>query len=85
MTMELTQKEVRAVMDNRAKESERNAPRIIGDVIYSEGGITVTRYIGGHHPQYAVYDGMQMICLCVYKKGATALLEYINKMKGVVK
>ena len=81
MTMELTQKEVKAVMDKRAEEAERNAPRIIGDVIYSEGGITVTRYIGGHHPQYAVYDGVQMICLCVYKKGAVSAMDYILKLK----
>ena len=81
MTMELTQKEVKAVMDKRAEEAEWNAPRIIGDVIYREGGITVTRYIGGHHPQFALYDGVQMVCLCVYKKGALSAMDYILKLR----
>lgn len=81
MTMELTQKEAEDVMNKRAEEAERNTPRIIGDVIYREGGMTVTRYIGGRHAQYAVYDGVQMICLCVYKKGAVSVMDYILKLK----
>lgn len=82
MTMELTPKEAQAIMDRRAEEVERNAPRIVGDVIRRDGCLTATRYYGGHHPQFALYDGDTMICLCVYKKGAMNAMDYILKLKG---
>lgn len=82
MTMELTPEEARAVMDRRAEEAERNTPRIVGDVIRRNGCLTATRYYGGHHPQFALYDGDTMICLCVYKKGAMNAMDYILKLKG---
>lgn len=66
-------------------KSLRESNGIVGNVIRKDGGLTVTRYIGGHHAQYAVYDGDTMICLCVYKRGAMALVEYINKIKGTIK
>lgn len=72
-------------MAMRQAESIRNGNGITGDIIHEDGSLTVTRYTSGHHAQYAVYDGSQMVCLCVYKKGAMALVEYINKMKGAVK
>jgi len=82
MTMELTPEEARAVMDRRAEEAERNTPRIVGEVIRRDGCLTATRYYGGHHPQFALYDGDTMICLCVYKKGAMNAMDYILKLKG---
>ena len=82
--MEVSEKEQDAIIAMRQAESLRNGKGIVGDTILEDGSLTVTRYIGGHHPQYAVYDGSQMICLCVYKKGAMALVEYINEMKGAV-
>lgn len=85
INMNVSEKERDAIMAMRTVKSLRDGNGIVGDVIREDGGLTVTRYIGGHHAQYAVYDGSQMICLCVYKKGAMALVEYINKMKGVVK
>lgn len=81
MTMELTPEEARTIMDRRAEEAERNAPRIVGDVIRRDGDLTVTRYYGGHHPQFALYDGVQMVCLCVYKKGALSAMDYILKLR----
>ena len=69
----------------RRVASLRNGNVIVGDIVHEDGRLTVTRYIGGHHPQYAVYDGSQMICLCVYKRGAMALVKYINEIKGAVK
>lgn len=84
-TYEVSKEELNAIMAMRQAESLRNSNGIVGDTILEDGNLTVTRYIGGHHAQYAVYDGSQMICLCVYKKGAMSLVEYINKMKGVVK
>ena len=85
INMDVSKKERDAIMSMRRVESLREGNGIVGDVIHEDGGLTVTRYIGGHHAQHAVYDGSQMICLCVYKKGAMALVKYINKMKGVVK
>ena len=84
-TYEVSKEELNAIMAMRRVESLRNGNGIVGDIIHENGGLTVTRYIGGHHPQYAVYDGSQMICLCVYKKGAMALVKYINEMNGAVK
>lgn len=86
INMDVSKKEHDAIIAMRNIESLRKGNGIIvGDVIYKDGDLTVTRYVGGHHPQFSVYDGGQMICLCVYKRGAMALVEYINKMKGVVK
>lgn len=82
INMDVSQKERDAIMTMRSVEDLRNGKGIVGDIIHEDRSLTVTRYIGGHHAQYAVYDGEQMICLCVYKKGAMALVEYINKMKG---
>lgn len=82
--MEVSQKERDAIMAMRRVESLREGVGIVGKTIYEGGSLTITRYIGGHHTQYAVYDGSQMICLCVYKRGAMALVKYINEMKGTV-
>lgn len=82
MTMELTPEEARAVMDRRAEEAKRSTTRIVGEVIRRDGCLTATRYYGGHHPQFALYDGDTMICLCVYKKGAMNAMDYILKLKG---
>ncbi len=84
-TWGISVKEWNAIMAMRQDESLRNGKGIVGDIIHEDGSLTVTRYIGGHHPQYAVYDGGQMIFLCVYKRGAMTLVEYINKTKGAVK
>lgn len=85
INMNVSKKEWNAIIAMHQAESLRNGKGIVGDIIHEDSGLTVTRYIDGHHPQYAVYDGSQMICLCVYKKGAMALVEYINKTKGAVK
>ena len=80
--MEVSEKEQDAIMAMRRVESLREGNGIVGDVIREDGSLTVTRYIGGHHAQYTVYDGSQMICLCVYKKGAMNAMDYILKLKG---
>ena len=85
INMDVSEKERDAIVAMRTVKSLREGNGIVGDVILEDSGLTITRYIGGRHAQYAVYDGEQMICLCVYKKGAMALVEYINKMKGEVK
>lgn len=82
MTMELTPSETRLIEERRAAEAARQGIGMVGDMIRRDGNLTVTRYYGGHHPQFALYDGDTMICLCVYKKGAMNAMDYILKLKG---
>lgn len=82
MTMELTPDELRLIEEHRVYEAAKRGVGITGEVIRRDGCLTATRYYGGHHPQYAVYDGDTMICLCVYKRGAMNLMDYILKPKG---
>jgi hypothetical protein len=81
-TMELTPDELKLIEKSRAVEAERDGVGMVGDVILRDGNLTVTRYYGGRHPQFALYDGDTMICLCVYKKGALNAMDYILKLKG---
>lgn len=81
-TMELTPDELKLIEKSRAVEAARRGVGIVGDVIRRDGCLTVTRYYGGRHPQFALYDGDTMICLCVYKKGALNAMDYILKLKG---
>lgn len=81
INMDVSEKERDAIVAMRTVKSLREGNGIVGDVIRKDGGLTVTRYIGGHHAQYAVYDGDTMICLCVYKKGAMNAMDYILKLK----
>lgn len=82
MTMELTTDELKLIEERRAAEAVKHGVGIVGDVIRRNGCLTATRYYGGHHPQFALYDGDTMICLCVYKKGALNAMDYILKLKG---
>lgn len=81
MTMEVTPDELKLIEERRAVEAERDGVGIVGEVIRRCGCLTATRYYGGHHPQFALYDGDTMICLCVYKKGALNAMDYILKLK----
>ena len=81
MTMELTPDELKLVEERRAAEAARRGVGVTGDVIRRDGDLTVTRYYSGHHPQFALYDGVQMVCLCVYKKGALNAMDYILKLR----
>ena len=46
-------------------------------VIRQEGRYRVMRMEERRHTSYGVYDGEELICLCVYKKGAFALVDYL--------
>ena len=82
MTMELTPDELKLIEEHRASEAAKNGIGIVGDVIRRDGCLTATRYYGGHHPQFALYDGDTMICLCAYRRGALNAMDYILKLKG---
>jgi len=75
--MELTPDEAKVIRERRARKAASDLA-IQGRVLKRLAHFTVTRYSGGHHPQYAVYNGQEMICLCVYRKGAFALLDFIK-------
>ena len=38
-------------------------------------------YGGGSHPYFAVYEGNNLICLCVYRKGAEEVLRRLSKAR----
>ena len=82
--MELTPDELKLIEERRAAEAVKHGVGVVGDVIRRNGCLTATRYYGGNHgkhPQFALYDGDTMICLCVYKKGALNAMDYILKLK----
>lgn len=54
-------------------------------VVVSDGGVVAYKVDCGRHSAYAVEDNGVLVCYTVYKKGAVALVEYINKIKGSVK
>ncbi len=43
---------------------------------------TIKRYPrrGSHHPNWRVYDGEELVCVCLYLKGAEALVERLIQM-----
>jgi len=36
---------------------------------------------GGGHPFFAVYEGSELICVCVYRKGAEEVLKRLAKIQ----
>ena len=36
-------------------------------------------YGGGSHPWFAVYEGLKLVCVCVYRKGAEEVLRRLTK------
>ena len=84
-TMQLTEREERFILEERKRmamlEEEARRERE-ASVLRRDGRFTMTRHTPGHHATYAVYDGDDMICVCVYRKGANALMDYlVNNME----
>jgi hypothetical protein len=43
---------------------------------YSIGKYWIDHFFGGaSHPYFAVYEGMNLVCVCVYRKGAEEVLR----------
>ena len=36
-------------------------------------------YGGGSHPYFGVYEGLNLVCVCVYRKGAEEVLRRLTK------
>lgn len=34
---------------------------------------------GGSHPWFGVYEGLKLVCVCVYRKGAEEVLRRLTK------
>ena len=82
--VELTKAEEAFIVSERKRqaakaEMERHEREL--SVLRRVGRYSATRYSGGHHPTYGVYDGENLICLCVYRKGAFSLLDYLTTRK----
>lgn len=51
-------------------------------VLREEAGLKVVR-VGRSKPvPYAVYDGDNLICYCMYKRGANSLVDYLLRLMG---
>ena len=82
--IELTKAEETFIINERkrqAAKAERERRERELSVLRRVGRYSATRYSGGHHPTYGVYDGNSLICLCVYRKGAFSLLDYLTAHK----
>lgn len=78
--IQLTEREEKFILEERkrmAKREEDARREREASILRREGRFTMTRHTPGHHATYAVYDGEEMICVCVYKKGAKALMDYL--------
>lgn len=51
-------------------------------VLRTDGDLTLTKEDMGRHSPYGVYDGGDLVCLCLYRRGGEALMDYIRKLKG---
>lgn len=84
--MELTESEIRMVLEARRERaaSERRAasPRPQYPVTVMESGtLRVTKESDSHHTPWGVYDGERLVCFCLYRRGAIALVDYINNIR----
>lgn len=51
-------------------------------VFYTKGTVRAEKDNEGKHSPFSVYDGDELVCKCVYKKGALALCNYIERVKN---
>ena len=80
--VQLTEREERFILEERKRMAmlEKDARRKSeASVLRRDGRFAMTRHTPGRHATYAVYDGEEMICVCVYKKGANTLMDYLVK------
>lgn len=85
--MELTNEEIRMVLAERRRREaeerrfkarqEKEYPRLV----YEKGELKAYKECDGKHTPWSVYDGDKLLCLCVYKKGAIAVVDYIDNLK----
>jgi hypothetical protein len=46
------------------------------------GALWIDHFHGGSgHPFFAVYEGSELICVCVYRKGAEEVLKRLAKIQ----
>lgn len=51
-------------------------------VFYTSGNVRAEKDNESKHSPFSVYDGDELVCKCVYKKGALALCNYIERIKN---
>lgn len=85
--MELTDKEIRMVLaERRRREAEERRLKARQDkkyplLVHERGELRAYKECDGKHTPWSVYDGDTLVCMCVYKKGAIAVVDYINNLK----
>ena len=46
------------------------------------GALWIDHFHGGSgHPFFAVYEGSELVCVCVYRKGAEEVLKRLAKIQ----
>ena len=87
--MELTNEERRMVLaERRRREAEMRTFKMAHAnaikyplMVYEKGGLRAYKECDGKHTPWSVYDGDTLVCMCVYKKGAISVVDYINNLK----
>ena len=46
-----------------------------------DGEHWIDHFYGGSHPCFALYEGNELICVCLYRKGAEEVLRRLTKAK----
>ncbi len=47
-----------------------------------DGELSIDHFYGGaSHPYFAVYEGNNLVCVCVYRKGAEEVLKRLAKVQ----
>jgi len=85
--MELTNEEIRMVLaERRRREAEERRFKARQEkeypcLVYERGSLRAYKDCDGKHTPWSVYDGDTLVCMCVYKKGAIAVVDYIDNLK----
>lgn len=82
--IELTKAEENIILAERRRVAaleERLRKERAASVVRRDGKYAVVREEDRHHTPWGVYDGDDLICLCLYRKGAFALVDYLINNK----
>lgn len=78
----LTEAEERIILAERRRRQEldeRLKREHEARVVRRDGPYSVIKEQDRKHTPWGVYDGEELVCLCVYRKGAFALVDYIKR------
>lgn len=86
-TLDLTEYERRMILEMRRRreieerEERRRHKRTYPFILRDELGVKVVKPNEGKHSGFWVCVDDELLCLCMYRKGAYSLMDYILKFK----